>query len=274
MVILYIVSSFLLFLGLGGAIVRSWWTKKREGKSKARIKNFTDSMLETSLLSLKADARYHKYMQKMLKKNREYVFMEVDSYEGFKEQLFLSLGGDLRYKKDYEVVLGGLLVISNKMWWEALCVLPRLLLSAIKIEMNALSRLENTMHLLTLHATSIGGYLSSSLDQDFVEILKKVRVVRENTGYLQGKKVQFARVKNPFLGSRQCPLSGKHHLLLFPPLSQKHEFLDLFNFGNALGVVGVNGVEHRLGGEGLVGMEMMKEGYWEGVFPEECCYLE
>ena len=233
----------------------------------SRTKNTTDFLLDRYILKLDANKVYRDYMHTMLIKNNAYEFRTVDNYADFQQELYLSLGGNLKHKKDYEIVVSMLLVVSNKYYWSAVKLLPSFLKALIKIRLNGLSIMENTMHMLTLHATSIGGYLSKSYDEEFISVLKKVRIVRENTGYIKGKQITFTRVGNPFLGSKVCPLANRHSELIFPPLADHHNYLNLKNFGNALGVIGTNNEEHQLDGKPLNDYPFMSDpSYWHKHF--------
>lgn len=244
------------------------------GKVNRKEKNNLDALLDSNLLHLKSDGSYQKYMNEMLQKNAEFEFKPVSTYKDFREQLFISLGGDIKYFKDYETIVLMLLFVSNKYFLQSAWLFPQFIISVVRVKFNKLGEMKNTMHLLTLHATSIGGYLSASLDDEFITVLKKVRIVRENTGYYDGKKVMFARVKNPFLGSKVCPLSGKHKRIKFPPLTKDHEYLHLKNYGNALGVHRTRTDAHYIDDTPLMEHDMMKiEDYWKLHFPEEMKYL-
>eukprot|EP01129_Flabellula_baltica_P014068 TRINITY_DN6664_c0_g1_i1.p1 TRINITY_DN6664_c0_g1~~TRINITY_DN6664_c0_g1_i1.p1 ORF type:complete len:277 (+),score=27.32 TRINITY_DN6664_c0_g1_i1:29-832(+) len=259
----------LLTLGLTLIYLIIKVTQNRYFKKK-RSKNTTDFLLDNVILNLKTNATYKEYMNIMLEKNNSYEFPEVDNYHQFQEELYISLGGKLKHKGDYEVIVKTLMYVSNSYYIESLKILPRFLFSFIRMRFNELSTMENTMHMLTLHATSIGGYLSSSYDENFIQMLKKVRIVRENTGYVKGGKILFARVRNPFVGTTICPLSSKHENLVFPPLAKNHNFLNLKDYGNALGVVGVNKKCHMLDDKPLDDYEYMHEKkYWKTIFPHE-----
>ena len=238
----------------------------RFGK-KSKTKNTTDFLLDQYILKLDTNKVYREYMHQMLIKNTEYDFQIVNNYADFQTELYLSLGGLLKNKKYYENIVSMLLYISNRYYWSALKTLPSFIHAFIVIRFNGLTIMENTMHMLTLHATSIGGYLSQSLNEDFYSTLKKVRIVRENTGYVKGKSVIFARVRNPFIGSRVCPLASRHKDLIFPPLDIKHDYLNLKNYGNALGVIGTNDDQHILDDKPMDQYSFMTNSdYWEKEF--------
>ena len=231
-----------------------------------------DFVLDYFVLHLDSEPSYRKFMDNMLCKNEQYEFAPVSSYEEFKRVLFQSLGGEEKFRRDYETIITFLLYASNKFYWDMVLQILPFLAAYVRVRRNGLSFRENTMHMLSLHATSIGGYLSQSWKEDFHAVLKKVRIVRENTGYKNGVRVLFARVHNPFLGSRICPLASCYQRLRFPPLTEKHTFLVLKNFGNALGVVGVNDREHTLDGKPLADFAFMKNPtHWQEQFSHPHC---
>lgn len=232
-----------------------------------KTKNTTDFLLDRYILKLDTNKVYRDYMDQMLIGNAAYDFRIVNNYQDFQNELYLSLGGLTKNKSSYEVIVSMLLYISNGYYWSALKALPSFVKALIVIRFNGLGIMKNTMHMLTLHATSIGGYLSQSLGEDFYATLKRVRIVRENTGYLKGQQVIFTRVRNPFLGSRVCPLASRHKDLIFPPLDPNHNYLNLKNYGNALGVIGTNSQSHKLDDKPLEQYEFMTDPkYWEGQF--------
>lgn len=209
-------------------------------------------------------------MDKMLRWNNSYSFNTVDNYHDFKRELFISLGSNLCFQVDYKIIISMLMYVLIGYIRKLIKLLPQFLGTFIWMWFNDLSVMENMMHMLTFHVTNISEYLNKSLGKDFVTILKSVHIVKENTGFIQGRKIMFAHMWNPFLGIRVCPLSGKHDGLIFPPFDEHHDFLNWHNYGNTLGVIGTNSEIHKLAGKLLKDCEFMNNPtYWNKRFPQE-----
>ena len=73
-----------------------------------------DFVLDYFVLHLDSEPSYRKFMDNMLCKNEQYEFAPVSSYEEFKKVLFQSLGGEEKFRRDYETIITFLLYASNK----------------------------------------------------------------------------------------------------------------------------------------------------------------